>query len=127
MSILDPLRINVQNYTGATIYTTENDTAENDTAKNNTTDNNTTDNNTTDNNTTDNNTAESTADIYTAYSDLEHGVNGIHYQEDRGNRRMEIIHHGSRTMKDFVVVVVTTACVLIYLGVFFAMAKFFVW
>ena len=116
MSLLDPLRINIQNYTGETIYTAENDTAEN----------NTTDNNTTDNNTTDNNTAESTAVIYNAYSDLEHGMNGIHYQEARELRRMEIMHEGSRTMKDIVVIVLTTACVLIYLGLFFAMARFFV-
>ena len=105
MSLLDPLRINIQN---------------------NTADNNTADNNTTDNNTADNNTADSTAAIYTAYSDLEHGVNGIHYQHARELRRIEIIHEGSRTMKDIAVVVLTTACVLIYLGLFFAMARFFV-
>jgi hypothetical protein len=60
-------------------------------------------------------------------TDLEQCVNGIAYDEMNEQRRLEIIEIGTRTMKDLAVVCVTAACVLLYLVVFLALARFVFW
>jgi hypothetical protein len=59
--------------------------------------------------------------------DLEHGVSAIEYHYIIEERRLEIIQEGKRSMKDLAVASVTATCVVLYLVVFFALARFMIW
>ena len=88
-------------------------------------------------NSVDKNSVDSYTDSYNTYrtelsfqeetADLEQCVNGIAYNEMNEQRRLEIIEIGTRTMKDLAVVCVTSVCVLLYLVVFLALARFVMW
>ena len=132
MSILEPLRINVP------ACTCEKNTVEINTVEINTVEINTVEIKNAENNTVEKNSVENnTVDSYNTYrtelssqeetADLEHCVNAIEYHNINEQRRLEIIEIGTRTMKDLAVVCVTASCVLLYLVVFLALARFIIW
>ena len=110
-------------HTGDKNCSGENNTDENMTYEKNSADINTVEKNTVDSY----NTSTTDLSSHQGTVDLEHGVSAIEYQVIKEERRLEIIEEGKRSIKDLAVASVTATCVVLYLVVFFALARFMIW
>ena len=111
----------------------KNCSGENNTDENMTYEKNSADINTVEKKTVEKNTADSyktsTTDLssHEGTVDLENGVSANEYHVILEERRLEIIEEGTRSIKDLAVASVTATCVVLYLVVFFALARFMIW